>query len=775
MEWRRIFTSKKTILLSLLLLFATIGIYLYFQFQSTANTSYHFNDKLVYQKELKREIEDLPLEEAKRMVTRRLRAIESQWQENLEKGTYDVKLDYQYEVLQEEKSLIKHLISYPSYLENILNDSNGLSSISIFKKSNSFASKNLEKTRNDYGRMQGTTVSYGQYDGITTVMNYEFAHYSILIFSFLLVWTFFEDEKKGLKSIFYAAPYGRGRLALQRIGILAGSIGVFTVLVYLGLFVAGYSLYGGMDGMGNSIQSIEMFQTYNLPMTVLEYLIYYVLMHAVAAFAVSLFIWMILSLWRNHLLAVAVLILILSGEIVLSRSLKAQSPIAFLKYENMYYMINPTDILGTYHNYMLFGHIVNCFTAFMWMAAVIILVGCGICIRISVTRKTIASASSLEIAVMHVVRKIKSCWHRIIAGFSLVGMELYKILVMHKGILFIGIWLYLLFSSVDTTAGLTMGNSVMMQEVYQEYSGPDDGKLRFYYLEPQENLLAEVDLQYAAALKAYEDEKLDEETLNRISMRYQGYDALRSTVQSVRGQLSYVERVESERGIRVWFLYQKGYKIMMTGDGLYEGAGYGEQQTYALYAVVLLVLLLSTVFSYDRSCNMEKTIYATSYGRNRLFHIKMAIAVLLCSVICVITYGQELYEIQKTYPLSCLEAPVQSLTFMEKMPLNIRIRTFLIGLEVVHFLTLLAISMMVYCLSAYLQEFKSLLAGLLILVGPSVLYLLGIKWCGYISVIQPVIYVEMLQEHGFTYSLAMVLAELVIGMICYGVVKRKVT
>lgn len=84
-------------------------------------------------------------------------------------------------------------------------------------------------------------------------------------------------------------------------------------------------------------------------------------------------------------------------------------------------------------------------------------------------------------------------------------------------------------------------------------------------------------------------------------------------------QLAYMERVRKERGIPVWFLSNKGYKILWTGDGLYLGQGYGEQEQRGLLAVIVLTLLLSTVFSYDRTCGMEKMLRATPVGEKNCF------------------------------------------------------------------------------------------------------------------------------------------------------------
>lgn len=166
MEWRRVFTDKKLLLLSLLLLLATAGIYLYEQNRVAEEWGYSLADKLDYQEEVSKKIIKMSLDDADKWLTKEKEAIQEQGMLNLEAGEYDVRLDYQEQVLSEEQMQIEYLLNYPEYLANILEDSQKLSSISIFKNSDSFASQNLERTREDYEGLRDIEVSYGTYDGL---------------------------------------------------------------------------------------------------------------------------------------------------------------------------------------------------------------------------------------------------------------------------------------------------------------------------------------------------------------------------------------------------------------------------------------------------------------------------------------------------------------------------------------------------------------------------------------------------------------------------------
>lgn len=148
-------------------------------------------------------------------------------------------------------------------------------------------------------------------------------------------------------------------------------------------------------------------------------------------------------------------------------------------------------------------------------------------------------------------------------------------------------------------------------------------------------------------------------------------------------------------------------------------------------------------------------------------------AFLCCLVICLTTYGLELYEVQRLYPVNCLEAPIQSLDFMEDFPFPISIGTFLVSVEMIHLVVLFAIGMVVCACSVYWKDAKGTIAALVIFIFPAALQMSGIGWCEYISVLQPLVYIEALQEHGFIYSAGIVLVMLGIGAVCYQMVKKR--
>jgi hypothetical protein len=103
---------------------------------------------------------------------------------------------------------------------------------------------------------------------------------------------------------------------------------------------------------------------------------------------------------------------------------------------------------------------------------------------------------------------------------------------------------------------------------------------------------------------------------------------------------------------------------------------------------------------------------------------------------------------------------------MEKFPLRISVGAFMVIVEAVHCIMLWSVMMIAYALSIYMKGIKGMMVSLIVLVVPEVLKMLGLTWCRYISVVQPVAYVEIFQEQGFIQSVVAIAIMLALGVVC---------
>ena len=772
MELKRIFGNKKFAGITLFLLIAVVGLYLFQEYRSAVRGGYSLKEEICYRNELTEQIKEKSFAEALDVLSIKKLLVENEAQSLLLLGKYNYQLAYQDKVLQEEIVQLEHLNTYKAYLENITQQSGVLSEVSIFQHTDSLALENIEKTKQAYQALEDNQVVYGDYKAFSSVLEYDEMHYLIVVFIMVLVWNFFEEEKKGLRGIIYAAPKGRAMLALRRIGILGMAAGMFVALSYLLVFLASFWLYGGAENLHNSIQSIASMRECVLPLSILEYFVYSVGFHILASFSLALFIWMILTAFQSRICSILVAVMIFGTEFFMYQMITAQSPIAVLKYVNLYNFILPDKMLQGYCNFEVLGILVNREKLFL---IAVLLLGCisaASCVVISCKRKTISETGKIQAKLEVFGKKVRRMYHKQLSKLSVFGLEAYKIIAAQKGWLILAIWLVVLVSDIENRQLLYVGNGSYMQEVYAVYSGTDDGRLEKYVAQQTEFFEA-LDAEYEKVAEKYENGEATKEELADMDYKVLAFSAKRSGLDDMTNQLSYIQNLKHEKGIDAWFLDNKGYKVLWTGDGIYDGAGYGEQHKSALLSITVLIFLLGFLFSYDRLCGMDKLLLATALGREKLFHIKMRLTAVLCLLVCMITYGIRVYEVNQTYTLSCMSAPVQSLYFMEDFPIRISIGTFMGFLFIMHFAALFSISMIVCVISLQVDGYRGILLSLFLLVVPSVMYMSGIKWCEKIAAIQPVMYVEALQEHGFAYSCIMIIITCLFGVLGYMYTKRK--
>lgn len=677
----------------------------------------------------------------------------------------------QQEILPYEEEQVAYAAGYQEGVAEIMQRADFMSGISIFQEADSFSSRNLEKTKEAYGRVASVQPETGDYEALEQMLSYDIG-YSVFLFAFLLILYFQREEKNGLKKIFYATPGGRGRLAARQLGMMAGLILLYTISVYGVTWLASSIIYGQTGPLDVRAQSMMLLENFTYPVTIIEYLIVFVLLRALFATASAFFTWLILGVFRNRVSGFAVLVLVYVMEAVLFFSLTDTSAVAFLKYINLFGLVCPGDVLYTYRNFNFCSMPVNCFGAVILLAVVILAGSLLGILWIAEKRRPMYSSGKMEQTVGSMTGKVSSYLHRRLSRLSMTGFELYKLLIVNKGMIFILVWLIVIAGQLDFTRANFIGKSALLYEIYSEYAGSDDGRLREYVKE-QEAVIREAECEYEQKEMKYEDGNLSEAAYTSAVQIYSSYSSLISAVNDIRKQLAYVDRMKEERRLTVSVVFEKPYRILWTGNGFYEGEGYSRQEILAVANLLLVIFLMAQIFAYDRTSSMHYVIRCCENGRKKIFHVRMAMVFVICLLVCSISYGLRLLAINRNYPVRTLGAPLQSLRFMENFPLEISIGGFMALVFVIHVLTLFAAALMELALVNHASAVRGMIAAVGILVVPQVAYMLGLGWGWYLSAVQPLVYVEILDRHGFGVSMAVTMLFLLAGILCGRRLHRK--
>lgn len=519
-------------------------------------------------------------------------------------------------------------------------------------------------------------MSYGNYEAVEKVLSYDMTGCFIFLFAFLLIRSLLQEEKPGLKKIYFITPGGRGRQAVRQLLVCALYVTVFAILSFLMLLAVSVGIYGKTGSLGNSAQSMIMLEKCTLPVSVGEYLLLYVAVNVLLALAAALFAWLWMELFRTRLLGILAVLLIGGIEAVFYFRLSDTSGVVCLKYINVFRFIRPGDILYEYRNFNLGGTPVNCLTAILVLAVGVIVLSAGGIILIREKRRPIAQAGRVERMLAAFFHRMEEGCHRGLCKLSLGGYELYKMLLVNKGLIFVLLWLFLLLARLDLAQVNFIGTRAYLNEIYREYEGVDDDRLRAWMAEKQAEL-EQVTQEYETKVAEYAAGSISDAEFDSAAQRYSSYSTVIAAVGQLEEQLAYVDRLKEKRDIDVWIVNERPYRLLWTENGLWVGSGYEEQEFIAIANLLLIIFLMSSVFSYDKSCGMYGVIRCTKGGRISLFRKKTGISALVCVLVSGVSYGLRLWEVCRNDPLHCLNAPVQSLRFLEDFPLSVSIGGFL--------------------------------------------------------------------------------------------------
>lgn len=797
-ELKRVLFNKRIIIVLLLLISLAIGFFAYGEFHSTQDVGLDFlKVNYYYQSELDN-IKDSDISSAtteieskllRTSVLKSLATYEKMKTENYEeyveywiseeldlrtlhpqyaaeydenKSSLDMgELYAQETALQELSDQLSYISSYPDYLSSIDAKAQQMGSISIFSEANPLSDNNIKNTVEDYSKIKGITLSIGNDKPVVAVVQFEFVHYLTLAFALFVLFTFTEERKKGLSTIVYSTPKGRAHLALKRTGVMFLSVTAVNVVVYGLLFIESFIIYGTEESLFRSIQSIECFKSFTLPISELEFLVLYVLVNIITDLCVTFVVWLVITVISNTSLALGAAGLIFGLEFLLYSLIPHQSNLALLKYINVFYFINPTEAVTQYSNINAFVTVFNRFVSVIASAVVLSLAFAVLCVITYGYKYPSKTPSKLELLIRKVFSKIKALYWCVIEKLNVLGTEIYKLLIMQKGAIVLLVLGAVLFSLTTTETIYYSSADSIVNDFYSKHSGEltEDALIYAKNLEHEINL---ADMAWEKANENYSQGLITYDEYQVESLKNDAFDSKRQALQTINERIEYIENSE----FKAHLVNPRGYEELI-GEG-----GYARQQIYALACVFSIIIILSGVFAFEKHSGMHKSLMTCYKGRDYLYKKKLTSVSMICAVIWIVAVWAELYDVCSQFNLSELNAPLKSLDFYSEFPINPSILIFIVSLYILRYLLLLATAYIVCYFSTKTRYEICLLISALILILPSLLYLVGIEVFSYISLSAIIGFVELAVNYKNIWFVVSLITVLAVGAICVVLSRR---
>lgn len=633
----------------------------------------------------------------------------------LENGEIELnKVQLDYVAVNNLLAQVEYLNGYDSYLNTIQANKAQMLSFSIFNDPNSFSRRNIIKTAEEFEALEGISLTLGADGAIAAFMNYPITDYLLLCALVLTCISFLDERKKGLWSVIHAAPNGRLRLALQRVGILLGVSVIGTLVLCGSNLLIGFSIYGGLNDLDRAVQSVELLGKMPLCYTVGQFLLRYLLFKVGATFVVALLLWLLFTVINNMKYTIIIAVCVLVVEYGLYTFLPVQSGWNLFKYFNIFTYISLSDLYTNYLNIDLFRYPIGIRMVSQFACLPLILLLGIVCITVHCRKRPVEEEELLG--------RFVYTFNRIVDGFlrrfHLLGMELYKTLVIQKGILIVLLFLYLV-SRQSFIVIIPVESSTDAAE--RQYTAELAGEITDNTVHRIEALQTELN----ETMTAYEQAKMQYEN---GEMEYPQYDVFVREAENAEirsnGLGIVYKRVEElrslgeQRGFTPWLIDETPYR------GTYGREATSNQQSAALTAMLTIILLLAGSMSYETQSGMNHLLSSTQRGRGKLFCIKIELAAIVSTAVWAVIYGLEFHTFLGICEPNTFEAAVQNLAMVGDFPIICSIGSFLMGVHLFRWLALFTCAMLTMLISSYVNRMETAYiaaCGLILL--PSVLYL----------------------------------------------------
>lgn len=598
----------------------------------------------------------------------------------------------------------EYQMGYTDYLAGIQQQALLHSQTSVFGDPLSFSNRNLQKTAEEFSKLDGVRLEFGNNQAVESFASFETADYLYLIALVAVVMAFLEERKKGLWSTVRSCKNGRLMLGLSRLGILALSAVVFALIFYGLPLAMAFAIDGGMDGLGRPLQSLMSFKTCAIRTTIGGWLVQYFIVKMASGFFVGLLLWCILGRISSIQFSVAVLCGVLAGEYILFTTFPLQSALNPLKYFNIFSYIRTAALYTDYLNIDLFGYPVGIRP--LALAALPVLTA-GLAVLALLTQRNRYPEGNRDI-----LGRIAGVWRRVMdvprRHLSIGGMEGYKAFVLELSVLLLAA-LFIVSGTLRYTQNnnTSYGSNSWYRAYYFDTLGPIDESTDEYM--ERAKVLAGLDENFMPT----DDTVFD---AGQIS----------SALIQLQDRIDTLKERAAARNYDPWLIDPDRF------DSLFGRWASDVQHINAAVAALFVMLCSAGIFAYEHKQGVVPMLRSTKRGRRAVFRRKVAAAVVMAVLVWAFVYVREILQHLEQYGTDMLASPVQNMESLKDFPLIITIGQYIGLLAAIRLVMLVMVSFAALWIS---DRARSMEAAYMLCLGavgiPSVVYTFGISVLGW--------------------------------------------
>ena len=621
--------------------------------------------------------------------------------------------------LMKESALINELFEehskvsqYNAYLESVQNTKNSLSGISIFQNENadSFSDRNIEKSAADYKKLDKVQIRWQPSKGIVLALESSITDVLLFLGIMLFVGSLITEEKE--KRLLYITRATKRGMSAYLFGKLSALL-IHTVALSLAMVGSNMLFAAITTGIGNltaSIQSLAPYMESSLSISVIEYILLSILTKAAVLFCFGTILSAVAIIGTKSFMPYFTGMVLLAISSILYIAIPTYSNLCPLKYLNFIGAMETEELYGAYLNLNINETPVPRLTLTWTTLGVLASIGVVLCLLIYLR------GSHLELQKLRISRFIQFHPHN-----NLLRHEAYKLLITNRAALIL-----LCFAVLIGYYGILQEyHPSVSEQYYQKMMLQLEGE----FTEQKEQLILAEQTRFEEATRKINQidtmvSKGEIDDLTADSMKMQ-WEAVLSFYPSFERIALQYDRVKQDGGE---FIYDTGYLYLL-----------GKQDNSLLVCALLLSACM--VLSFHNSISMEYSknswflLGTTALGRRKIIVRKIWICLICAAIVSVVPWIFRSIAISNAFPMNSMIIPVQSIPAFENLPFRMPMIIFITLAVLLQMLLIMGIALATIIISGWRKnDMQSLFFGLLILVIPLVLKLMGFDFAGWFSI-----------------------------------------
>lgn len=606
-------------------------------------------------------------------------------------------------VLRDIESQLEYIKKYPEDMKQIQTNAQQLMTFSIFSDKNSFTYNNIVKTGKDFEKVADVSLYLVNNKAAGSFVNYYYTFYFALIMMVFIIYGLSGERDNGMWGIVHSAGSGRLRLALHRLFIIAGSGVVITAGLYFTTFAAALLLYGGAGALNASVQSIQAFERFAMPMSQIGFVLYNYVYSALAVVVLSVALWavFVVNRKRNHALILTGVVVGL--EVLMYYRIGLHSIYSAFKQINIVRLMKVNEIISTYANRGR-GSFVISESAIMFWALMMILV---VSVAVAVMGTVLMRPSQGKNVLTRLTDKLYAGYQHLFANVPVVLKEIHKLIVTSRGFTVIVVLLLVVMYFISYGKMAFSDNSRERDRIYLEKGGADYSQISALIDERRADYMQAVQKSMEAS-EQYENGEIGIDELSQINSTVSIYASRYAAVREFEQKQEYLENLKEETGIDGYMMSDRGYEEIF---GKY---GKARETVLLMALLVSVVLIVSENIGIETSTGTKYIVNAAS-GKNTVKIKRIVASLVLCIVLYVFVYGIDMIHLRSYYGMPYTDAPLMSLTFMRDCGLHITVGTFMIIRLIVRLIAMLITFAVTYVLCSRFSEVRGRVVSVLLM------------------------------------------------------------